>query len=393
MAGLDVEIAVVGGGPSGLIATLALAATGADVALIAPPAPPVDHRTTALLSGSVELLEALGAWAAVEPAAAPLRTMRLIDGTNRLIRAPEIAFHASELDLYAFGYNVANKPLTDALAATLSASGTVHRLETTLQSLDLSGPRPVIAAADGRSVTARLVVAADGRNSKVREAVGIKARMWSYPQTALVMNLEHTAPHHDTSTEFHTETGPFTLVPLGDRRSSLVCVEKPAVAERLAGLPDDALAADLERRARSLLGRFTPSGPRQTWPMSGLQAEALGAGPVVLVGEAAHAFPPIAAQGLNLGIRDIAALAEIVRRRRQAGEDIGVTVRDRYASARRVDVWSRTTGVDLLNRSLLTGFLPVQIGRAVMLQLARDVVPIRRLLMREGLRPQLLQGV
>ncbi len=393
MADVEVEIAVVGGGPSGLIAALALAETGAEVALVAPPAPPEDHRTTALLSGSVELLERLGAWAAIEPQAAPLRTMRLVDGTKRLIRAPEIAFHASELDLFAFGFNVANKPLTDGLAEAVAGRANVRRVETTMTELALSGSRPVMRTAEGGAVTSRLVVGADGRGSKVRDVAGIKARTWSYPQTALVMNLDHTAPHHDTSTEFHTETGPFTLVPLQPRRSSLVCVEKPAVAERLAAMADDALAVELERRAHSLLGRFTPVGPRQTWPMSGLKADRLGAGPVVLVGESAHAFPPIAAQGLNLGIRDIGALAEIVARARRSGEGLGAGVADRYASARRADVWSRTTGVDLLNRSLLTDFLPVQIGRAVMLQIARDIVPLRRLMMREGLRPQLLQGV
>jgi 2-octaprenyl-6-methoxyphenol hydroxylase len=391
--GIDVEVAVVGGGPAGLTAALALAAGGATVALVAPPAPPVDHRTTALLSGSVELLQQAGAWGAVHAYAAPLKTMRLVEGSRRLIRAPEIAFHASELGLEAFGYNVENKALTDALSEAMSVhEDRIVRIEALMEDIDLSPGKPVLTAADGRTVTARLVVAADGRGSRVREAAGIRARTWSYPQTALVVNLDHTAPHYDTSTEFHTETGPFTLVPLKPRRSSLVCIEKPAVAEALSMMDDGPLAAELERRAHSLLGRFTIASARQTWPMSGLKAETLGRGAVALVGETAHAFPPIAAQGLNLGIRDIAALAEIVRRERLRGGDLSA-VAERYATARRADVTSRTYGVDLLNRSLLTNFLPVQIGRAVMLQLARDVGPLRKIMMREGLRPQLLQGV
>ncbi|BBE71202.1 UbiH/UbiF family hydroxylase [Oharaeibacter diazotrophicus] len=392
MGTIDVEIAVVGGGPAGLTAALALSAAGAEVALVAPPAPPADHRTTALFAGSVEVLRAVGGWDRVADRAAPLKTMRLVDGTRRLVRAPEIAFHASELGLDAFGWNVANAALTEGLAAAVAADGRIRRVEATMDRLDLAGPRPELVTADDRTVTARLVVGADGRGSKVREAAGIAVKTWSYPQTALVLNLDHTAPHFDTSTEFHTETGPFTLVPLAARRSALVCIEKPAVAEALNALSDDALAADLERRAHSMLGRFTVASPRQLWPMAGLSAEALARGPVVLVAETCHAFPPIGAQGLNLGIRDIAALAEIVRRARTGGGLPAETIGERYAAARRSDVWTRTTGVDLLNRSLLTDFLPVQVGRAVLLQLARDVGPLRKLMMREGLSPRLLRS-
>jgi 2-octaprenyl-6-methoxyphenol hydroxylase len=392
---VEAEIAVVGAGSAGLTAALALAATGATVALIAPPSPPVDHRTTALLSGSVEVLEGVGGWARVASKASPLRTMRLIDGTRRLVRAPEIAFHASELGLDAFGYNIANKVLTDGLSAVIAERpDRITRIESVMTELDLQGPLPRITTADGRSVTARLVVAADGRASRVRAAAGIAAKTWSYPQTAMVLNLQHTAPHFDTSTEFHTETGPFTLVPLASRASSLVCVERPEVAAELERMDDAALALELERRAHSILGKFTIASPRQTWPMTGLSAAVLGQGRVVLVGEAAHAFPPIGAQGLNLGIRDISALAEIVRVRRLRGEDVGGDgLVARYTSARSTDVRTRTFGVDLLNRSLLTDFLPVQIARTVALQLARDIGPLRKLLMREGLRPRLFQSV
>jgi 2-octaprenyl-6-methoxyphenol hydroxylase len=391
---LDVEVAVVGAGPAGLTAALALADAGATVALIAPVNTAVDHRTTALLSGSVEILQRLGAYTSFEATAAPMRTMRLVDATRRLVRAPEIAFHASELGLEAFGVNVANRNLVAGLAAAVAEHGDrIRRVPALLEGMELAEGRLRLHTADGHAVSARLAVAADGRNSRLRKAAGIRARTWSYPQTALVLNLEHSEPHHDTSTEFHTETGPFTLVPLTGSASSLVCVEKPAVAERLAAMSDEDLAIDLERRAHSILGRFTVSGPRQTWPMSGLSVDRMTGDRVALVGETAHAFPPIGAQGLNLGLRDIAALGEVVRRARSRGDDIGGDeTLARYAAARRADVLSRTLGVDLLNRSLLTDFLPVQIARSLAMQVVRDVSPLRRLVMREGLRPQLFQS-
>jgi 2-octaprenyl-6-methoxyphenol hydroxylase len=394
-ADVDVEVAVVGGGPAGLTAALALVAAGVGVALVAPENPRVDHRTTALLSGSIEVLERIGGAAALAGASAPLRTMRLVDGTRRLIRAPEIAFHASELGLDAFGANIANRDLVAGLASALAGHGDrIRRVDAMVETIEPHAGRIRLVTDRGPSIAARLVVAADGRNSRVREAAGIKARTWSYPQTALVLNLAHSVPHHDASTEIHTETGPFTLVPLPGRRSSLVCAERPGTAEELAAMADDALAADLERRSHSILGALTIDGPRQTWPMSSLSVSSMVADRIALVGETAHAFPPIGAQGLNLGIRDIAALADIVGRARRTGADVGgPETLGRYAAARRGDVLTRTFGVDLLNRSLLTDFLPVQAARAIAMQIARDVGPLRKLMMREGLRPQLFQGL
>jgi 2-octaprenyl-6-methoxyphenol hydroxylase len=393
-APVDVEIAVVGAGPAGLAAALALSGTGATVALVAPASPREDHRTTALLSGSVEFLDELGAGSPLAALGAPLRTMRIVDGTGRLVRAPEIAFHASELGLDAFGLNVANRDLVDALEGALAVRvQPVIRVVGSLDTVEPAGKRVRLQTEAG-VVTARLAVAADGRASRLRDHSGIRARTWSYPQTAMVLNLDHTEPHYDASTEIHTETGPFTLVPLPGRRSSLVCVERPAEALRLADMPDDRLAVELERRSRFILGGLTISSPRQTWPMSGLSVDRMIGERVALVGESAHAFPPIGAQGLNLGIRDVAALADMVGRARTRGEDVGsAETLARYASARRADVFTRTFGVDLLNRSLLTDFLPVQVARAVAMQLARNVGPLRKLMMREGLRPQFFQGL
>lgn len=392
---IDVEIAIVGAGPAGLVAALAFVAAGFEVALIAPPAPPVDHRTTALLSGSVAFLDRIGGSAALSTAAA-MRTMRLVDGTRRLVRAPEVAFHASELGLESFGANVANRDLVAGLAGALEANsdGRLRRVVATLETAAADDRRIRLTTSDGAQVTARLAVAADGRKSRLREAAGITAKTWAYPQTAVVLNLDHDRPHYDTSTEIHTETGPFTLVPLAENRSSLVCVEAPETAARLMEMGDAAFAEELGRRSFWILGRLDPASPRQSWPMSSLTVDRLTAGRIALVGETAHAFPPIGAQGLNLGIRDIAVLAETAARARTRGEDIGGgEVLDRYARARKADILTRTYGVDLLNRSLLTDFLPVQVARAAALQMARDIGPLRKFMMREGMRPRLFQSL
>lgn len=219
----------------------------------------------------------------------------------------------------------------------------------------------------------------------MREAAGIGIRTWAYPQTAVVLNFAHSLPHGNTSTEFHTETGPFTQVPLPGNRSSLVWVVRPEEAERLLALPPEALGEKIEARMQSMLGKVTVEDGVQTWPLSSLVADRFGKGRIALIGEAAHAFPPIGAQGLNLSLRDIITLTEILGtvRERPVPADAG----DRFDRRRRMDVLSRTYSVDLLNRSLLSGFLPVQMARAAGLHLISGFAPLRNLLMREGVEP------
>ncbi len=376
------EIAVVGAGPVGLAAALVLSDAGYRVALTAPARPPADERTSALLAGSVALLERIGIWAGIAGAAAPLRTMRIADGTRRLIRAPEVAFHAAEIGLDAFGHNIPNAVLVDALEAAI-ATRPIDRREAFVEAVRPGDDAVALTLSTGDTVSAPLVVAADGRRSKVRDGVGIPIRDWRYDQAALVCNLRHTLPHDDTSTEFHTEGGPFTLVPLpGDRRSSLVWVDRPAETERRLSLSEDALAAEIEDRSQSVLGTIAIDGKRQMFPLSGMNALRFAESRVALVGEAAHLFPPIGAQGLNLGYRDVAALADGLAGRK---DDPGAPeVLAAYDRARRGDVFSRTAAVDALNRTLLSGFLPVQALRGAGLFLLDRLPPLRQLAMRQG---------
>lgn len=385
-----VDIAVVGAGPAGLAAALALSEVGARVALIAPATPASDWRTTALLGSSVDFFARHGVWTELSAAAFPLKRMRLIDATERLLRAPDVTFDAREIGKPEYGHNVSNGPMVAALAAAVARRpDRITRIDALFEGLNTDGSRALLSLSTGQTVSADLVVAADGRKSRVRDAAGIDVKSWAYPQEALVLCIQHSQPHQDTSIEFHTTAGPFTLVPHGEGRSSLVWMDEPAVIARAHDLDDAALALEIERRSASVLGKVSIDSPRQRWPISGFRARQLAAGRVVLVGEAAHGFPPIGAQGFNLSIRDIETLADLVRSSlamRATGAALdGAAVAKRYGSSRRSDVIGRVTGVDLLNRSLLSGFLPMQIARAGGLLLARDIAPLRRLLMRVGL--------
>jgi 2-octaprenyl-6-methoxyphenol hydroxylase len=225
-----------------------------------------------------------------------------------------------------------------------------------------------------------------------RAAAGIETDGWSYPQTALTCTLAHSRPHENISTELHTEAGPFTLVPLPGQRSSLVFVVDPADAPRVSALLDEDMAAEIERRSHSILGKIRVEPGRGVFPLSVKTARAFGARRIALVGEAAHVIPPIGAQGLNLGLRDAATICELVVAAHREGEDVGAAdLTARYDHMRRADVGSRKFAVDLLNRSLLSGFLPLHGARGLGLFLMDRIGPLRRAVMREGVMPMASQ--
>jgi len=380
------DVAVVGGGPAGLVAALLARHKGASVTLIAPKSPPRDERTVAMLGASVDILRQTGVWPALESRSAPLRTMRIVDATRRLIRAPLVEFHAHEVEREAFGYNIPNAILIAALDEAIEQAG-IERVTGFAAEIEPLEDQVRIVTTDGLEVRSRLLGAADGRRSRAREASGLSVRSWSYPQSALVANIAHSRPHDDVSTEFHTETGPFTIVPMPGLRSAIVCVESPAEAERLSNLDDEALAAEFERRSRSIVGKITIAGGRQVFPLSGQTARHFAARRIALIGEAAHVFPPIGAQGLNLGLRDAAAFAAVVGdHRADPGSAEAIAA---YDNARTGDILSRTTAVDALNRTLLTDFLPVQALRGVGLFAIDRLPKLKRLVMRQGLTPHL----
>jgi 2-octaprenyl-6-methoxyphenol hydroxylase len=388
MSSQSVEVVIVGGGPAGLTAAIALAAAGIETALVAKLARAPDNRTTALLASSVTALDTLGVWPHCRDDAAPLRVMRIIDDTARLLRAPEVHFAASEIGLDAFGHNIENRYLLAALDARARALASLAFVEDEAQAVAIEDSRVTVTLAHSATLTARLVIGADGRRSRCRQAARIATDGQRYRQTALTFNLGHRRPHHDASTEFHTQSGPFTLVPLPGARSSLVLVLDPPEAARIAALPEDALAAEIERRSHSILGRIAPEPERGEFPLAVETARRFAVARVALVGEAAHLLPPIGAQGLNLGLRDAATIAELVVAAHRDGADVGAAaLADRYDGSRRADVTGRTLAVDLLNRSLLTDFLPLQGARGLGLFLMERIGPLRRAVMREGVAP------
>jgi len=386
----EAQIAIIGAGLAGLAAATALSQDGFDVILAAPAydaaAAAADTRSSALLPPSVQLLENLGVWQACAPHGTPLLGARLIDDRGGLVRAPEVLFEAREIGRSDLGANVPNARLSTALYAKLTVAPGLRWLPTAgVTAVEPDAAQVRLRLAEGGWIRAGLVVAADGRHSIARAAAAIPVRTWDYPQAAIATSFCHTRPHAGITTELHRRPGPLTTVPLPGLASSLVWVEDPDEAARLAKLSEADFKALLEERLQGLLGAIKTVGPRALFPLRGLSAAQMAARRIALVGEAAHVIAPIGAQGLNLGLRDVAALSDCVADARAMGRDIGgpETLRA-YIEARAIDVATRTVLVDLLNRSLLTDFLPAQALRGVGLQLLARSGTLRRWAMRGG---------
>ncbi|MFB9267460.1 UbiH/UbiF family hydroxylase [Bradyrhizobium erythrophlei] len=384
----DYDVIVIGGGPAGLTAAIALGDAGARTALLARRVPYGDNRTTALLGASTDLLDRLDVWRRCAGKAAALKTMRLVDDTGRLIRAPEVRFSADEIGREQFGFNIDNRSLVAALEERAGEMSALTRFDDEAAEIHPDDAGVSVLTRQGQRLSARLVVGADGRNSLAREAAGIETVSRELGQSALTFNIAHTRSHKNVSTEFHTEHGPCVFVPLSGDRSSVVWVSTPKEAARLMALGDAELSEAAEKQSHSILGRVQVEPGRHVFPLAIKRPRQFARNRVALVGESAHVLPPIGAQGLNMGLRDAADIADVVGPAIAHGEDPGApAVLSRYQSARRPDVTSRMWAIDIANRSLLSDFLPMQSLRAAGLHMIGSIGPLRRLAMREGLAP------
>ena len=395
-APLDCDILISGGGAAGLIAAATFGAEGFSV-ICCDPTPPVtdegqagaDLRTTAFLQPSRALLARAGLWDRFAAFAAPLQIMRIIDAggadhTARLTRA----FDAADISDQPFGWNLPNWLIRrEALARLTDLPNVTFLPGTATTGLTTRATEAIVALSDGRRVTTRLVVAADGRASAMRAAAGIGVHTTRYGQKAVVCTTTHPVAHQNISTEIHRSGGPFTLVPLPDRdglpSSAIVWMERGPEAERLAALPLPDFEAALNERSTGVLGPLRVVTGRQCWPIISQLADRFHGERVALIAEAAHVVPPIGAQGLNMSLADLGALVDLcVDHRADPGT---AAMLARFSRTRWPEVKARVTGIDLLNRASMVSARPLRDLRAAALGSLYAVKPVRKLLMRAGL--------
>ncbi len=391
----ECDIFISGGGVAGLTAAAAFGTAGYSV-VIADPAPPVteetatgaDLRTTAFLQPARAFLDQAGIWPHLAPFAAPLQIMRIVDAggpdaTPRVTRD----FDAADISDLPFGWNLPNWLLRREILNRLNALPNVtFRPGTGFKSLLTRTAEARVTLTDGSRLRARLVIGADGRNSPVREAVGIASKTTRYGQKAVTFAVTHDAPHGNVSTEVHRSGGPFTLVPLPDHQgkpcSAVVWMEEGPEAQRLAALPDPDFNAAATARSAGTYGPLTLCSPRMVWPIISQHATALTAERVALVAEAAHVVPPIGAQGLNMSLADLACLLELA----QASDDPGAqSVLEAYHRRRYPEITLRVTGVDLLNRASMAENPLLRDLRAAGVNALYGAKPVRKTLMKLGL--------
>jgi 2-octaprenyl-6-methoxyphenol hydroxylase len=379
----DYKVIVAGAGPAGLAAAALLAKEGIATALVAPAAAE-DPRTVALMQPSIQLLRYLDVWSGtLEAQTAPLKKLRIIDDTGSLLVAPILEFDSQELNLEAFGWNIPLGLLLPTLRKRAEELG-VTFIEAKTTGARSSGGSIHITLSNTFEISASLCLAADGANSAMRKATGIATDTWSYDQTAIATSFAHSMGHDNVSTEYHKSAGPFTTVPLPENRSSLVWMERPARAEALMAMREGELAAEIQIDTHGELGLISNLGPRKSFPMKGLTARHFAKDRVVLIGEAAHVVPPIGAQGLNMSLRDAALAADLILASKDAGSD---SLMAEYNALRRADVLPRQQLIDLMNKSMLLGLLPLEGARALSLSALHFFGPLKHLVMQQGLQP------
>jgi 2-octaprenyl-6-methoxyphenol hydroxylase len=399
------DVVIAGGGMAGMTLALALAQGGLRIAIADPVLPSqmteerFDGRVSALAFANVRMLKVLGVWPYLAPGAQAIDDIVVSEG--RLGAKPlPFSLHFDHREIgETLGYIVENRHIRQALLKAVAAQDNIALLSgVAVESIVAENERARVALSDGRIVTAQLAVAAEGRESALREAQEIGTVGWDYGQTGIVATVAHERPHQGVAYEHFLPTGPFAILPMTGNRSSLVWVEKTAIAERLMALPDAPFTEEIARRFGAHLGRVTPVGPRWSYPLKLHLARAYVKDRFALAGDAAHTIHPLAGQGLNLGLKDVAALAETVLDAARLGLDFGrETVLRRYERWRRFDSFALAVATDGLNRLFSNDFTPLRVVRDLGIGVVDRIAPLRRFFMREaggdlGALPRLLRG-
>jgi 2-octaprenyl-6-methoxyphenol hydroxylase len=413
----QIDVLIAGGGFAGLTLAIALREGLGPTFSVAVADPALgkshadDERASAIVAAARRLFETLGVWQKVAAEAQPILDMVVTDSRLDDAVRPVFLTFAGEIEPgEPFAHMIENRFLVAALETKAKEVGVELRSAAVT---NFSYPSPEAEGGkssgsnahhvdaelgDGSAISARLLVAADGARSSIRERAGIAVHGWNYGQSAIVINVEHERDHGGRAEEHFLPAGPFAILPLKGRRSSIVWTETTREAERIAELPDDAFGAELEQRFKLHLGEITAVGARRTHPLGFFVARSFIAERIVLVGDAAHLIHPIAGQGLNMGLKDVAALAEVIVDAVRLGLDPGAAnVLERYQRWRRFDTMTMGLATDGLNRLFSNRSAALRLARDFGLGVVDRVPALKRLFIREaaglvGEVPKLLRG-
>lgn len=393
------DIVIVGGGLAGGLAALTLANRGFSCALIDAAEPAAmrasgfDGRTTAISYASARVFRRLGLWDEAALEAEPIRDILVTDGRakNRFddgaVSSFALHFDSRELEGETpLGWIVENRFLRDALFGAIEKQeGVTLFAPAKRETARFSAGEATVSLADGRTIAASLVIAADGRRSSLRAEANIKTNDWRYKQTGIVVTVAHERPHLGVAQEFFLPSGPFAILPMTDNRSSLVWTERADAAPAYLALDDAHFLKEIENRFGPYLGALSLAGPRWSYPLAFTLAQSYVAPRLALIGDAAHAIHPIAGQGYNLGVKDIAALVDVLSEGRDVGLDIGaLTVLQNYQRWRRFDSAALALGTDLLNRLFSNDLPPLRLARDIGMGAVGKIAPLRKMFMRQA---------
>ena len=395
----EADAIIVGGGLAGGLAALALAAEGLEVVLVDAEAPArfraetFDGRTTAIAYASARVFKRLGLWAGIERDAEPILDILVTDGraasAGRTGAASAFHLHFDSRELEkesALGYIVENRVLRAAIYDAIGGNARITLIAPARAGeTRLTGAAARLALDDGRMLEAPLIVAADGKKSPLRTSAGIRCHSWNYPQTAIVATVAHERSHDGVAQELFLPAGPFAILPMTGNRSSIVWTERAGAAPAYLALDDAAFLGELARRFGDYLGALSLAGPRFSYPLAFHLAQSFAIPRLALIGDAAHAIHPIAGQGYNLGVKDIAALAETLGDAKGVGLDIGsMATLERYQRWRRFDSAMLAFGTDALNRLYSNDLAPLRFARDLGMGAVNAVGPLRKFFMRQA---------